>query len=617
MTAFAFWGRVSTEDRQDPEASRAWQLRRATELIQPHGQIVAEYFDIDKSRSIPPARRPQASRLLAELADPGRNFDAVVVGEPQRAFYGNQFGNTFPIFEHYQVPLWVPEVSGPIDPSNEAHDMIMATFGSISKGERGRIKTRVRTTMAALAQTQGRYLGGRPPYGYRLVDAGPHPNPAKAADGRRLHVLAADPQTAPVVRRIFTEFLSGKGIFAIAEALTRDGVPCPSAYDRARNRHRCGAAWSKSAVRTILTNPRYTGRQVWNRQRKREVLIDVHDVTLGHVTKLGWNPTDAWVWSDQAARPAIVDTATFERVQQLLAGRGRGPTRHTPHPNRRPYLLRGIVFCGACQRRMQGSWNNDQPYYRCRFPTEYALANRIPHPRNVYLREDTLVPALDRWLCRYFAPHRRADTIAAILTAQGGGGEDTEDTATVLARQTIADCDRRLARYHAALDALDAHTDPALIAAWIADIQARRQAAEAQLRHAPQRASLSRDAIEVLIDELGDHVHALGTADPNSKAEVYAHLGLHLTYHPAHQTVRAEARLDPHRIGKSTVSEGGHEPIAHPWSSRSATCRSTSPPWSTGRRDERPWRTHNPPGRTGRSGGRRRPAWWCWPRSRR
>ena len=48
-----------------------------------------------------------------------------------------------------QLPLWVPEVNGPIDPANEAHDMIMSTFGSISKGERSRIKTRVRATMAA------------------------------------------------------------------------------------------------------------------------------------------------------------------------------------------------------------------------------------------------------------------------------------------------------------------------------------------------------------------------------------------------------------------------------------------------------------------------------------
>src|SRR6266542_5717566 len=276
-TRFAFWGRCSTEDRQDPEASRAWQYSRADQLVAPRGGvIVAEYFDVDKSRSIPPARRPEANRLLAELANTERGFDGVVVGEPQRAFYGNQFGNTFPLFEHYGVPLWVPEVGGPIDSVNEAHDMIMSTFGSFSKGERNRIKTRVRTTMAALAQTQGRFLGGRPPYGHLLIDAGPHPNPAKAADGKRLHALAIDEEAAAVVQRIFAEFLAGYGIYAMAERLTADGIPCPSAHDPDRNRHRCGIAWSKGAIRAILTNPRYTGRQVWNRKRKDEVLLDVH-----------------------------------------------------------------------------------------------------------------------------------------------------------------------------------------------------------------------------------------------------------------------------------------------------------------------------------------------------
>ena len=82
-TRLAFWGRVSTEDNQDIESSRGWQLTRARTLTEPRGgQIVAEYFDIDKSRSIPPARRPQAAALLAALADPNRGFEAVVVGEP-------------------------------------------------------------------------------------------------------------------------------------------------------------------------------------------------------------------------------------------------------------------------------------------------------------------------------------------------------------------------------------------------------------------------------------------------------------------------------------------------------------------------------------------------------
>jgi Resolvase, N terminal domain len=121
QTRFAFYGRVSTEDNQDPEASRAWQLSRARALITPRGgEIVVEFFDVDKSRSIPWSRRPHAAALLAELKNPNRDFDAVVIGEPHRAFYGNQYGLTFPVFEHFQVPMWVPEVGGPIDPANEA-----------------------------------------------------------------------------------------------------------------------------------------------------------------------------------------------------------------------------------------------------------------------------------------------------------------------------------------------------------------------------------------------------------------------------------------------------------------------------------------------------------------
>jgi hypothetical protein len=117
----AFYGRVSTEDNQDPESSRAWQLARANTLIVARGgRIVAEFFDVGQSRALPWQRRPEASRLLTALRDPNRGFDAVVVGEPHRAFYGNQFGLTVPLFVHYRVGLWVPEIGGPIDPDNEA-----------------------------------------------------------------------------------------------------------------------------------------------------------------------------------------------------------------------------------------------------------------------------------------------------------------------------------------------------------------------------------------------------------------------------------------------------------------------------------------------------------------
>ena len=83
--------------------------------------------------------------------------------------------------------------------------------------------------MVAQAALEGRLLGGRPPYGYRLTDAGPHPDPSTATDGQRLHQLQADPNTAPVVQRIYREYLAG-AVYAIAERLTRDAertLPVP------------------------------------------------------------------------------------------------------------------------------------------------------------------------------------------------------------------------------------------------------------------------------------------------------------------------------------------------------------------------------------------------------
>src|ERR1700733_4341875 len=226
-----------------PRGPRNWQLTRSRALIEPRGgAIVTEFFDVDKSRSIPWQRRPQATLLLAELKNPSRGFDAVVIGERHRAFYGNQYGLTFPLFEHYGVPLWVPEVGGPIDPRNEAHDLVMSVFGGMSKGERNRIKIRVKAAMSAQAKNEGRFLGGRPPYGYLIADAGPHPHPAKAADGKRLHRLDLDPEAAPVVRRIFAEFIAGHGFYAIAEGLTRDGIPGPGAPHPERTPHPAGSA---------------------------------------------------------------------------------------------------------------------------------------------------------------------------------------------------------------------------------------------------------------------------------------------------------------------------------------------------------------------------------------
>src|SRR6266699_505627 len=68
---FVFYGRVSTEDWQDPVTSRARQREQAGALVRGHGQIVADFFDVGQTRKLAWACRPQSAALVAHLVGPG------------------------------------------------------------------------------------------------------------------------------------------------------------------------------------------------------------------------------------------------------------------------------------------------------------------------------------------------------------------------------------------------------------------------------------------------------------------------------------------------------------------------------------------------------------------
>jgi len=46
--------------------------------------------------------------MVAALADPDRRWDAIVIGEYERASYGGQYASMAPLFERYRVTLWRP-----------------------------------------------------------------------------------------------------------------------------------------------------------------------------------------------------------------------------------------------------------------------------------------------------------------------------------------------------------------------------------------------------------------------------------------------------------------------------------------------------------------------------
>ena len=299
-------------------------------------------------------------------------------------------------------------------------------------------------------------------------------------------------------------------------------------------------------MRAILANPRYTGHQVWNRQRRDEVLIDVEDVGLGHETKMRWNDKGDWVWSEQPAHDPLVTTETFEAAQAIFGTRTASQAPRTPTEGRH-YLLHGIMRCGICGRRMTGQWNHGRAYYRCRFTDDYGV-DPATHPKSVYIKEDAVVPGLDGWLAGLFDGEHLDHTCEVLA---GNAEPDPEHEARQADLENkIRDCDRRLANYHKALDLTD-EIGPFI--GWIAEVEKERRQLETQLGRSIPGEKLTKDQVRVLIKHLRGIVDVLANADPADKAELYAEMGVSLNYHPdGRVAVEALPRGRDVRVGGGT-----------------------------------------------------------------
>jgi len=163
--------------------------------------------------------------LLERAQSPDRLFDAVVLGEFERAFTDYQFEQVARLVRRRGVLVWLPEAGGPVDLDVPTHRVLVQVLAGQSQQEVVRSRHRAVAAMTAQTIEQGRFLGGRRPYGYQLVDAGPHPNQAHAAWGRRCRRLAPDPLTAPHVRWMFAERLAGRSVAGIARGESQICVP--------------------------------------------------------------------------------------------------------------------------------------------------------------------------------------------------------------------------------------------------------------------------------------------------------------------------------------------------------------------------------------------------------
>ena len=153
---------------------------------------------------------------------------------------------------------------------------------------------------------------GRPTYvrlyGYKWVDG-------------KLQIV---PEEAEMVKRIYSEYLSGKGIEAIARRLNDDGVPSLK------------SRWYRTSIYSILRNEKYAGDlllQKWH--------------TPDFRTKKQYANHGQWrQYFVEADHEAIIDRETFTEVQLEIEQR----KRQTPKSCKRATttLFAGLITCKTC-----------------------------------------------------------------------------------------------------------------------------------------------------------------------------------------------------------------------------------------------------------------------------
>lgn len=397
----AFYGRVSTEDNQDPTLSLPRQLANCEQALgRIGGRIVAHYYDVESGASALDSRGsgrglrgfeipiPRDGGLLDLLQDSRSGTFQVVIAESISRFSRNP-SVTFRAEEELLdagVRLWATD-----EPWEESFGSIVLRHVNVglARGFLHELKVKSRQGIETAAR-QGRHAGGAALYGYRFREL-PHPNPHRASQGRKMRVLEPDPVRAPIVRMIFEDYVvHGLSYPQICEKLNADieRFPPPESPDPAR---RTGL-WGRSSIWEILHNPKYTGYQVWNRRARKRG---------GRV-----NPPNGWIWSEEPAHEALVAREIFEQAVRQGIRNSNGAKRPSAEQPK-AFLLRSFVRCSLCGLRMVGNRRRGVHYYLCEARRRPVTLVADDHPRTVYIREDVLAARVVDFLReRVFGPDR-------------------------------------------------------------------------------------------------------------------------------------------------------------------------------------------------------------------
>jgi putative DNA-invertase from lambdoid prophage Rac len=160
------YARVSTARQAEEGESLGAQERTIAGYAMMHGLLISQSFvERGISGSVPLSERPRGKALLAILK-PG---DIIITAKLDRMFRSalDALGVLGDLKDR-GIALHMIDLGGDVT-SNGVSKLVFTILSAVAEAERDRIRERI-STVKADQKARGRYLGGKVPYGYTLVE---------------------------------------------------------------------------------------------------------------------------------------------------------------------------------------------------------------------------------------------------------------------------------------------------------------------------------------------------------------------------------------------------------------------------------------------------------------
>lgn len=199
-------------------------------------------------------------------------------------------------------------------------------------------------TVKHTSQERGEYVGSMAPYGYKVDRTG------------ETAQLVVDEEAARIVKFIFSEYVSGKGIQYIIDKLYDKKVHRMSDYKKYKHVYQQTGEilhqWGSSSIRTLLTRNNYYGDLVQHKYESRFL--------KGGKWCEETSP-DKWI-IQKNAHEAIISREMFEKAQIMLKEQAdKKANSSTQRKNAKKYegfenIFRNVLYCGDCGKKMSGAY---------------------------------------------------------------------------------------------------------------------------------------------------------------------------------------------------------------------------------------------------------------------